>query len=90
MLCRHCHLTRVSRPRGLCWSCFYSPGVRERYPPARCFEPSRRRRPADAPTQALPGSLEKIRILAERWASNQELFHPEDVTLFANALALAS
>ena len=29
MICRHCQKVRSNRPRGLCWSCYYSPGVRE-------------------------------------------------------------
>ncbi len=33
MICRHCHRKKVNRPRGLCWRCYYRPGVRERYPP---------------------------------------------------------
>lgn len=32
MICRHCNRKKASRPRGLCWSCYYTPGVRERYP----------------------------------------------------------
>jgi len=29
MICRHCQKSKVNRPRGLCWSCYYRPGVRE-------------------------------------------------------------
>ncbi len=29
--CRHCTKGRVNRPAGLCWSCYYTPGVREMY-----------------------------------------------------------
>lgn len=32
MKCRHCQRNRVCRPRGLCWNCFYKPGVRDLYP----------------------------------------------------------
>ncbi len=32
MMCRHCQRVRSNRPRGLCWSCYYTPGVREKYP----------------------------------------------------------
>ena len=31
--CRHCHERKVCRPRGLCWRCYYAPGVRDQYPP---------------------------------------------------------
>lgn len=30
--CRHCGHALVTRPLGLCWRCYYVPGVRERYP----------------------------------------------------------
>ena len=32
MKCRHCHRVESNRPRGLCWSCYYTPGVRGQYP----------------------------------------------------------
>ena len=32
MICRHCQKSKVNRPRGLCWSCYYTPGVKEQYP----------------------------------------------------------
>jgi hypothetical protein len=31
-LCRHCHVKVVNRPRGMCWSCYYTPGVKDLYP----------------------------------------------------------
>jgi hypothetical protein len=34
-LCRHCEKAKATRPRTLCWSCYYRPGVREKYPVAR-------------------------------------------------------
>ena len=84
MLCRHCNRVPVNRPRGLCWSCYYSPGVREKYPSTSKFA---RRGVGNfngnaplppAPTGALPGSPEKIAILAERAAKRQALWHPQD------------
>ena len=30
-------LTKSNRPRGLCWSCYYRPGVREQYPSTSKF-----------------------------------------------------
>lgn len=30
--CRHCGGDKVNRPRGLCWSCYYTPGVKALYP----------------------------------------------------------
>lgn len=31
-VCRHCGERKVNRPRGLCWGCYYTPGVKEKYP----------------------------------------------------------
>jgi hypothetical protein len=30
IICRHCSRAKVVRPRGLCWSCFYKPGGRDK------------------------------------------------------------
>lgn len=87
MLCRHCQETNANRPRGLCWTCYYQPDVRERYGPVSKY--GRRGLgnfngntglPA-FPTTALPGSAEKIAILEQRARLRQSLFHPEDATL---------
>lgn len=89
MLCRHCQKVRSNRPRGLCWSCYYRPGVREQYPSTSKFA---RRGVNDfngntsldvEPTQALPGSSEKVAILIERARLGVSLWHPQDATLGA-------
>lgn len=85
-LCRHCHRSSVNRPRGLCWSCYYTPGVRELYPSTSKF--ARRgvgnfcgnAQPCE-PTHALPGSEEKVAVLEERARMRQQLWHPLDGTL---------
>lgn len=91
MMCRHCGLCKASRPRGLCWTCYYSAGVREQYESLSKFG---RRGPGNTygraplppfPTTALPGSPEKIAILEQRAAAHQELFHPLDATLDTRA-----
>jgi hypothetical protein len=85
-ICQHCKVAMVNRPRGLCWSCYYKPGVRELYPStskyARRGEGNQVAEPAlpDAPTQALPGTPEKIAVLAERVRRKQALWHPDDAT----------
>ncbi len=33
------------------------------------------------PTTAMPGTEEKIKVLAERWARGEALFHPDDARL---------
>ena len=43
------------------------------------FEP----RNQSAPTQARPGSAEKLQVMAERYRSGQPLHHPSDETLAA-------
>jgi hypothetical protein len=84
MLCRHCNRVRANRPRGLCWSCYYKPGVRDLYPSTSKYA---RRGPDDflgkaslptAPTGALPGTLEKVAILEQRASLRQALWHPLD------------
>lgn len=30
-LCRNCGKAKVSRPRGMCWHCYYIPGIRDKY-----------------------------------------------------------
>lgn len=83
-VCRHCNQRPVQRPRGLCWPCFYLPGVREKYQPisthgrrgVRNFDG-----PAPLPpwpTPALPGTAEKVAVLEQRAERGEELFHPGD------------
>jgi len=87
MLCRHCHQSNVNRPRGLCWSCYYTPGVRELYPSTSKFarrgvgDFNGRCSPAALPTAALPGTPEKVLVLEERARQRQSLWHPDDATL---------
>jgi hypothetical protein len=87
MICRHCQKVRSNRPRGLCWSCYYTPGVRELYPSTSKFARrgvgdfnGRTARPA-TPTQASPGSEEKILVLMERARLGQSLWHPDDAPM---------
>jgi hypothetical protein len=88
MNCRHCSKPRRvnERPRGLCWRCYYTPGVREHYPSTSKYavrgvgagvNPNR---PASAPTDTAPGSEGRIKALEERAALGQCLWHPEDAT----------
>src|SRR5262245_17841287 len=92
MMCRNCQKTKANRPRGLCWTCYYTAGVREKFPSTSKF--ARRgignfngTAPLpDQPTPAAPGSEAKIMILMERAAKRQALFHPLD-SMFAAAEA---
>ena len=82
--CRHCSRSKVNRPRGLCWSCYYTPGVKEQFPSTSKY--ARRgvgnftgNAPLPAtPTTAVPGTPEKMAILEQRARLNQAIFHPED------------
>jgi hypothetical protein len=86
MLCRNCNRVPSNRPRGLCWSCYYRPGVRERFPSTSKFA---RRGVGDfngpaalpEPTDAPPGSPEKVAILEERARLGQALWHPHDAPM---------
>jgi hypothetical protein len=84
MACRHCGHPRVNRPRGLCWSCYYTPGLRDLYPSTSKFASrgfgdfnGRVALPPE-PTSALPGTPEKIAILQQRALHRQCLWHPLD------------
>ena len=87
MVCRHCGRSRVNRPRGLCWSCYYTPGVRERYPSTSKFARRGNSNGNGAaplppgPTQARPGSSEKVAVLEQRAQRRQALWHPHDAPM---------
>jgi len=83
-ICKHCGKSKVNRPRGLCWTCYYTPGIKERFPSTSKF--ARRGvgngftnglRPA-MPTTAAPGTAEKMAVLEERARNKQMLWHPLD------------
>src|SRR5262249_21075557 len=84
MLCRHCQKVKSNRPRGLCWSCYYRPGVRDLYPSTSKFarrgvaDFNGRHRLPEEPTDAAPGSEEKIQILMQRAERGEALWHPLD------------
>lgn len=98
MICRHCQQSTVSRPRRLCWKCFYTPGVRDLYPSDSKFARhghgdfnGKGSAPA-FPTKAVPGSAEKVAILEERARLRQCLWHPDDASFegFTPEVARAS
>jgi hypothetical protein len=86
-ICRHCQLTAANRPRDLCWSCYYTAGVRTLYPSTSKF--SRRgvgNRKGDLPlppepTSAEPGSPEKVAVPEERARQHLSRWHPRDTTI---------
>lgn len=90
MACRHCKdQDRVAnRPRGLCWTCYYTPGVKELYEPigekgvygayGSATPMNHRGRLPAQPTNELRGTPEKIEVMRERAARGESLFHPDD------------
>jgi hypothetical protein len=82
---------KSNRPRGLCWSCYYTPGVREQYPSTSKFA---RRGVGDfngeaklppQPTSALPGTPEKVAVLEQRARLGLALWHPLDAPMDAES-----
>ena len=96
MLCRHCGRVPVNRPRGLCWSCYYTPGVRELYPSTSKFAQrgvgtlNRRVELPPEPTSARPGSAEKVWVLQQRARNHQALWHPDDAPMDAESRLLGA
>ena len=83
-LCRHCGQRPQGRARGLCHSCYFKPHIRCRYPAqgqltAQGMVNSCSSAPLAAePTTALPGTKQKVRVMAERAHRREQLFHPAD------------
>ena len=95
-ICRHCTKCKVNRPRGLCWSCYYTPGVKDLYPSTSKYA---RRGVGNfnglaplppEPTTALPGTPEKAAVLAERARLKLALWHPLDAKHEGDVGALAA
>lgn len=85
-ICCHCGEKVASRPRGLCRRCWTDPDIRSAYgridgraipKPSEASKVRRFKKPKH-PTNALPGSAEKIRIMAERVANGELANHPDD------------
>jgi len=89
MGCRHCGRDPVSRPRGLCRSCYYVLSIRDQYEPAPANVPDQANvdfcgcgQVPTEPCLSLPGTTAKILCLAERAAARQSLWHPRDLRLW--------
>jgi hypothetical protein len=83
-MCSNCfHRPQAARgiPRHykLCPSCYFSPRVRKMLGvPGQLMAP-RGVKPEDyAPTSAMPGSREKVAVMADRVARGLPLYHPLD------------
>lgn len=85
--CAHCKCTRKIHARDLCKKCYRVLEIRFMYSTHlkrnRSEIPdSYGERPLPSePTQYLPGTEEKIRVMAERAIRGEQLFHPDDAKL---------
>lgn len=80
--CRHCQTVRYIKSRGLCWPCWSDPAIFKQYPP-RAYRsdgiPQASASPLPAtPTSAPAGSLEKMKVMAQRAVRGERLDHPDD------------
>ncbi len=85
-LCRHCGEIPVNRPRGMCWTCYYLPGVRDLYPSTskyarKGFGNGNFDAPLPVPTAERPNTEQKVLVMMMRAALGQQLFHPADATV---------
>lgn len=83
LLCRHCNRVRANRPRGLCWGCYYKPGVRDLYPTHAKYGPrgGDHNGPSDEPepTDTEPLTEARILVMMARAAAGQSLKHSDDL-----------
>ena len=85
--CRHCLYRKRNRARGLCLACSLDPEIRALYPAKVSRFTSRgaglgapvRQLPA-RPTDELPGTPGKVKVLAGRAGRGEGLWHPDDAT----------
>lgn len=88
--CRHCGRGKPNRPRGLCFRCFDNLTVRSLYPSTSKYArkgagTGNGNAPLPEPTDAAPGTPEKMAVLAARAAAGQRLWHPLDRLLPAES-----
>ena len=81
--CRACNRRPGRRNKTLCSRCYADRAIREAYPSISKY--GRRSdigapgvRPLPEPTDALPGTEAKVRVLIQRAALGLELWHPRD------------
>jgi hypothetical protein len=88
--CRHCGVGKAWKTRGLCFGCHGDRAVRDLYPAKAKYIPHRHRPdrqedidgpvpPPASPTDARPGTAEKVEELERRAAAGVELWHPQDL-----------
>jgi hypothetical protein len=81
--CRHCCKNKIHRPRGLCWRCYYTLEINALYVTEskfgrRSYPDFYGSAPLPDPTDARPGTPEKVAVMEERANRGESIFHPED------------
>jgi hypothetical protein len=87
--CRECREEATARARNLCWRCYTVPSILAKYPSTRSAgntnsyegpraRPGRRYAVPASPTDAQPGSREKIVVMQARLEAGEQLHHPLD------------
>lgn len=90
-ICRHCRKQPINRPKQLCWSCYYTPGVVALYPSTH--KATRRGvgngnvqgRQPEKPTTAPPGSRRKLAVMLQRIKRYETVDHPDDAKDWSHA-----
>jgi hypothetical protein len=83
--CRNCGSKFVNRPKGLCWNCYYTPGVRERHESTSKYafrgigNGMKGGLKACEPTTVKPGPA-KVAVMAARAEAGEALWHPLDAS----------
>jgi hypothetical protein len=82
--CLHCGKYRRIVGKGLCTTCYLNPAIWASYPVlgyrmATGQADTHRGLPLpEEPTDALPGTEEKMRVMGDRAANHRQIFHPLD------------
>ena len=85
MICRHCQRNKAIRPRGLCWKCYYAPGVRDQYAPLTpAGSYALRREPTEAELDAL--IAQQSAALPEWWNESADAMAKRPVPKISVAL----
>lgn len=78
--CRFCCTKVVSRPRGLCWHCYYDPFVKAFFgiqSAADIAKLKATRKPPTDPTE-IPAGPRRVEIYCKRYERGEHLFCVED------------
>ena len=77
-LCRHCEKRQIDRARALCSTCYCNSDIRNLYPPAMRSLAKRDTSYQSVPTEALPGTADKMLVMQDRASHGVDIFHPKD------------